>query len=335
MQLKRNIGSYRVLKTIGHGTFSEVVLAANKGELYAIKTIDRKTITDSNEAAFENEIRIHQKMRHQNITELIDLLVDENNYYLVLEYCSRGDLATFLVQNRACNEATVKEIARQVLSALEYIHSHNISHRDIKPENLLIDSLFNIKITDFGLSDFFGEDCLMSRSCGSVLFASPECLSYEPYNGKTTDLWSLGVTLFTLLTGSTPWHGNDERSVAEEIRTEEVRLPRWISPYCSDFISRLLIKDWRKRMTIEEAYKHSWLDENQTNNSLSYISKNRNCLYNESKLANSSIKPSERRSSHLTEEKLESFIKEIREVEKKRKIAVASTESVLDFVNVP
>ena len=139
--------------------------------------------------------------------------------------------------------------------AADYIHSKNVTHRDIKPENLMIDSFSHVKLTDFGLSDFFDTDNndMVTNSCGSIIYASPECLSGQPYNGRSTDAWSCGVTIYTLITGRSPWKGQDEESITEEIFTTEIRLPRFLTPMCCDFLTRLLERDWRKRMTIEEA----------------------------------------------------------------------------------
>ena len=162
--------------------------------------------------------------------------------------------------------------------AIDYIHSKNVTHRDIKPENLLIDSLSHVKLTDFGLSDFFDvdNDDMITKSCGSIIYTSPECLSGQPYNGRSTDAWSCGVTLYTLLTGRSPWKSQDDESVTEEIFTTEIRIPRFLSPMCNDFLTNLLERDWIKRMTISEALKHPWLEsasatKNRTRGSIDII----------------------------------------------------------------
>lgn len=258
---RRSIGPYKVIKSLSFGSFSEVVLVAQKGEFFACKIISRKSIIGYEES-FKNEILIHKMMHHPNIVELIDLLMDDENFYLIIEYCSHGDLCEFLARHGCIPEKTVKMIAKQLIMATDYIHSKNVTHRDIKPENLMIDSLSHVKLTDFGLSDFFDKDNndMVTNSCGSIIYASPECLSGQFYNGRSTDAWSCGITLYTLITGRSPWKGQDEEAITEEIFTTDIRLPRFLSPLCCDFLTRLLERDWRKRMTIEEALKHPWLD---------------------------------------------------------------------------
>lgn len=258
---RRTIGPYKVIKSLSFGTFSEVVLVARKGEFFACKIISRKSIVGYEES-FKNEILIHKMMHHPNVVELIDLLMDEDNFYLIIEHCSHGDLCEFLARHGCIPEKTVKMIAKQLIMAADYIHSKNVTHRDIKPENLMIDSFSHVKLTDFGLSDFFDTDNndMVTNSCGSIIYASPECLSGQPYNGRSTDAWSCGVTIYTLITGRSPWKGQDEESITEEIFTTEIRLPRFLTPMCCDFLTRLLERDWRKRMTIEEALKHPWID---------------------------------------------------------------------------
>lgn len=259
--IRRNIGPYKVIKSLSYGAFSEVALVARKGELFACKIISRKSILGYEES-FKNEILIHRMMHHPNIVELIDLLMDDENFYLIIEYCSRGDLCEFLARHGRIPEKTVKLIAKQLIMAVDYIHSKSVTHRDIKPENLMIDAISHVKLTDFGLSDFFNKENndMVTKSCGSILYASPECLSGQPYNGRSTDAWSCGMTLYSLITGRSPWKGQDEETVSEEIFTTEIRLPRFLSPLCCDFLNRLLERDWQKRMTIEEALKHPWLD---------------------------------------------------------------------------
>lgn len=256
---KRSIGPYRYLKTLRYGSFSEVVLVARKSDLFACKILNRNSIIGI-EDALENEIIIHRMLHHSHIAELIDLFADESKFYLISEYCPKGDLCDQLSQNGRFSEQIVKKMAKQIISALNYLHQNKISHRDIKPDNLLIDSLCNIKLADFGLSSFFSENGTVFKSCGSIQYASPECVNSNEYNGKTTDVWSLGITLYLLLTGSLPWKGRDEASITQEILTAEIRPPRFVSPMCCDFIMRMLDKNWSTRLTLDEALNHPWFN---------------------------------------------------------------------------
>ena len=309
----KRIGPYRFIKPLATGTFSQVALVARRGEFYACKIIDQKTIVE-NEEEFENEIRIHQKLDHPNIVKLVDLLMDDDYFYLIMEYCSHGDLCDFLEEHEFCNEDTTKSIAQQALWALQYLQSMNISHRDIKPENFLLDSLYNVKLTDFGLSGIVDKNGMITKNCGSFLYASPECLSTKKYNGMATDMWSLGVTLFTLLNGSVPWIGKDEEAVINQIFNEDIKLPVFVSKSCADFIKRLMEKDWTKRMTLEEALNHPWLTESPP--LVKTRTNRRNTMNPENE--------------YLTSEKVENFLKKMKENEIKRKIHVVSSNFSLE-----
>jgi serine/threonine protein kinase len=134
-----------------------------------------------------------------------------------------------------------------------------ISHRDLKPENILLDRNCVLKISDFGLASFMTEDGLVVTSCGSPCYASPECISGEPYDGRTTDVWSVGVITYAMVTGALPWTEASQTGMFNQIRAGQYHIPRILSSDCRHFLRCLLTVDAAKRSTIPEALLHRWL----------------------------------------------------------------------------
>ena len=116
-------------------------------------------------------------------------------------YCAGGELFEHIVSHEHLSEKETKKYFRQVVDAVDFLHSCNIVHRDLKPENLLLDKHRNIKLIDFGMAAYFKEDQTFSQTCGSLAYASPEMLAGTPYSGVAVDIWSLGVILYACLTG--------------------------------------------------------------------------------------------------------------------------------------
>ena len=256
------IGNYIFKGTIGEGAFSVVKLVVRKQsmEYFACKVIPRERIMNSElEQRFEVEIRIDQQLHHPNIVPIIDLLKDENNFYVIMEFCPNGDYFQYIVDNGPLDEETASYFMKQLLEALKYIHSIGIAHRDLKPENLLLDMQSNIKLSDFGLSRYVGAHGLVETPCGSPCYASPECLSGQAYEGCKSDIWSCGVILFASLTGQLPWTKRNQQQLFEQIKRGEYTIPDYLSENCQDFIARLMTVDTKKRITIDEALQHPFI----------------------------------------------------------------------------
>lgn len=258
----QQIGPYSFRCTIGEGAFSLVKLVWNEEnhQYFACKVVPRERLNSpALQARFEIEIRINQQLHHPGIVKLYDLLSDEHNYYVIMEYCPNGDFFQYIVDREYLPEELARPIVRQILESLQYIHSLNITHRDLKPENLLLDASCRVKMSDFGLSRFIGNDGLVGTPCGSPCYASPECISGLPYDGKTTDVWSLGVIMFAMVTGQLPWTKRNQAELFAQIKQGQYVLPDWLSESCQSFISGLMTVDCKKRLTIEQAYHHEWL----------------------------------------------------------------------------
>lgn len=259
-----SLGDYEFTGILGHGTFSIVALAKNSktNELFACKIVPKLIITaNSLEERFENEIRIHQQLHHIGVVQIVDLQKDDRNYYIFMEYCPNGDFFQFIIENNTLSEPLASYCMVQILEALKYLHNLGIAHRDMKPENILIDANGHLKISDFGLSRYVGNGGLVSTPCGSPCYASPECLSGYPYDGKTNDIWSCGVILYASLTGSMPWTKRNQKQLFDQIRRGDYKVPEVFSPECQSLIKRFLTVDIASRITIDQALQHPFLKD--------------------------------------------------------------------------
>ncbi|OHT09168.1 CAMK family protein kinase [Tritrichomonas foetus] len=263
VECPQEIGHYKIKGAIGDGAFSEVKLCKHRltNQFYACKIVPKSRLNSSSlETRFEIEIRINQQLHHPGIVQMIDLLCDEKNYYVIMEFCPNGDLFQYVVDRNKLTENEARPIARQILETMQYLHSMGVSHRDMKPENILIDQFGRIKISDFGLSRFFDrKNYLVNTPCGSPCYASPECISGRPYNGITTDIWSCGVILYAMLTGQLPWTKRNQTQLFQQIKRGEYTIPGYISPDGRNMIRNLMCVNIENRYTIEQALNDPWL----------------------------------------------------------------------------
>jgi len=257
-----HIGSYNFKKTIGEGAFSVVKLAQNEstGDFYACKIVPRASLSSKElQDRFESEIRINQQLHHDGIVQIVDLFSDQFNYYVFMEFCPNGELFKFICDSTRLKEDQSKILLKQVLEALAYLHSLGVAHRDLKPENLLFDPYSRLKISDFGLSRFVASNGLVNTPCGSPCYASPECVSGLPYDGRKSDMWSLGVILYAMVTGNLPWTKRNQEALFKQIRNGEYTIPSYLSSECSDLIKSLMCIDPNKRLSASEALQHPFL----------------------------------------------------------------------------
>ncbi|OHT04961.1 CAMK family protein kinase [Tritrichomonas foetus] len=256
------IGPYVIRGTVGEGAFSVVKLVchAETHLYYACKIVPKTRInTPSLQERFELEIRINQQLHHPGVVAIYDLLRDENNYYVIMEFCPNGELFQYIVDREHLSEQEARPFVRQVLETLKYIHDNGISHRDLKPENLLLDSMGKVKLSDFGLSRYIPANGLVDTPCGSPCYASPECISGNSYNGRTTDVWSIGVIIYAMLTGQLPWTKRNQAQLFAQIKRGEYSIPNFLSETCQSFVRGLMTVNVNDRLTIEQALDHPWL----------------------------------------------------------------------------
>lgn len=260
--IPRAVGKYELKGTVGEGAFSVVKLSYDReaNEYYACKIIEKERLRANGlEARFESEIRIHQQLHHDGIVQLVDVLRDAYFFYVFLEFCPGGELFQHIVDSKRLSEAQARPIMKQILQAVAYIHSLNVAHRDLKPENLLLDHLGHTKISDFGLAKFLGRGGLARTPCGSPCYASPECISGAPYDGRASDCWSVGVIFYALVTGQLPWTKRKQAQLFEQISRGDYTIPSYVSGECADLIAGLMCVDCGARLTAEQALEHPFL----------------------------------------------------------------------------
>uniref|UniRef100_A0A8B9KIP2 MAP/microtubule affinity-regulating kinase 3 n=1 Tax=Astyanax mexicanus TaxID=7994 RepID=A0A8B9KIP2_ASTMX len=257
-----HIGNYRLLKTIGKGNFAKVKLARHvlTGKEVAVKIIDKTQLNSSSLQKLFREVRIMKLLNHPNIVKLFEVIETEKTLYLVMEYASGGEVFDYLVAHGRMKEKEARAKFRQIVSAVQYCHQKCIVHRDLKAENLLLDADMNIKIADFGFSNEFTLGNKLDTFCGSPPYAAPELFQGKKYDGPEVDVWSLGVILYTLVSGSLPFDGQNLKELRERVLRGKYRIPFYMSTDCENLLKKFLILNPTKRGSLEQVMKDRWMN---------------------------------------------------------------------------
>uniref|UniRef100_A0A6I8PGR7 non-specific serine/threonine protein kinase n=1 Tax=Ornithorhynchus anatinus TaxID=9258 RepID=A0A6I8PGR7_ORNAN len=235
-----HIGNYRLLKTIGKGNFAKVKLARHvlTGREVAVKIIDKTQLNPTSLQKLFREVRIMKILNHPNIGEVFD----------------------YLVAHGRMKEKEARAKFRQIVSAVQYCHQKCIVHRDLKAENLLLDADMNIKIADFGFSNEFTIGNKLDTFCGSPPYAAPELFQGKKYDGPEVDVWSLGVILYTLVSGSLPFDGQNLKELRERVLRGKYRIPFYMSTDCENLLKKLLVLNPVKRGSLAQIMKDRWMN---------------------------------------------------------------------------
>jgi serine/threonine protein kinase len=259
------------LATLGQGSYGTVWKGRHRktGAVYAIKEITKKTIGSQKMVEHvRTEVKVMYCLNHPNIVKLYNHFEDEFAIYFVLEFAERGELYKALLKNpeRRFDEGTAARYVGQVAQAIQYIHRLNIIHRDIKPENILIGRDDELKLADFGWSNFTHEQDKRQTYCGTLDYLAPEMVDAQHLHDHRVDLWSLGVLIYELCTGSSPFSSQlaktnalSEAAVKANITALNYSLPPDLSLACRDLISKILVLDPEQRPSIEAILSHPWL----------------------------------------------------------------------------
>ncbi|XP_037751619.1 serine/threonine-protein kinase MARK1 isoform X4 [Chelonia mydas] len=257
-----HIGNYRLLKTIGKGNFAKVKLARHvlTGREVAVKIIDKTQLNPTSLQKLFREVRIMKILNHPSIVKLFEVIETEKTLYLVMEYASGGEVFDYLVAHGRMKEKEARAKFRQIVSAVQYCHQKCIVHRDLKAENLLLDADMNIKIADFGFSNEFTIGNKLDTFCGSPPYAAPELFQGKKYDGPEVDVWSLGVILYTLVSGSLPFDGQNLKELRERVLRGKYRIPFYMSTDCENLLKKLLVLNPIKRGSLEQIMKDRWMN---------------------------------------------------------------------------
>ncbi|XP_031669983.1 serine/threonine-protein kinase ULK3 isoform X1 [Oncorhynchus kisutch] len=258
------LANFILTERLGSGTYATVYKAYRKGdnrEVVAVKVVGKKTL---NKVSMENlltEIEILKTVRHPHIVQLKDFQWDSENIYLILEWCSGGDLSRFIHSRRLLPERVARLFLQQIACALQFLHNHNISHLDLKPQNILLNGSV-LKLADFGFASYMSPWDEQSALRGSPLYMAPEMVCRRQYDSRV-DLWSVGVILYETLFGRAPFASRSYAELEEKIRSDKpIELPAGarVSRNCRDLLLRLLDRDPDTRLTFTQFFSHPWVD---------------------------------------------------------------------------
>ena len=252
---------------IGKGAFGEVWKVSHRqsNKIYVIKVMDKSSIKEQKLSdQINREIEIMYKLNHPHVIRLINHFEDDEKFYLIMPYASKGQLYSLLRRQVRFDQRTAAQYMREVLEAVRYIHSFSpkIIHRDIKPENLLLDENYRVLLSDFGWSNFLDENEYRKTFCGTPEYLSPEMAKKSGHN-EMVDIWALGVLLFEFLAGYAPFSGSCPKELYTNIKKLKINWPIDFPPLAKNLVSKILKLNPSERLSIEEILDHPWFTQNQ------------------------------------------------------------------------
>nr|XP_054752927.1 serine/threonine-protein kinase MARK2-like [Lytechinus pictus] len=263
--VKKKVGGYILGDVIGEGSFAKVRLGTHilTQEQVAVKVIDKKLIANREYVRknLRREAAVLQKMRHNNITQLYEVLETASNYYIVMELAEGGTFMTFLCKRKKLSERETRRYIRQLVTAVDHMHHLDVIHRDIKIENFLLDNDQNLKVIDFGLSNILGYDGLLRTQCGSPAYAAPEIFCNSSY-GPAVDIWSIGVNMYAMLTGELPFVVDPPNNMSKlhSRIMQGATIPDTLTKDCRDLLQRLLEPKELDRIKLPDIMRHPWMN---------------------------------------------------------------------------
>ena len=254
---------YKYGRLLGKGAFGKVNLCLHTltGRLVAIKSINKEKIKNERQKKkIKLETTIMETLsKSKNIVKIFETYETKKHICIVMEYICAGDLLTYIKKRSKLTEPVAKFIFKQIILGIKHIHDNGIIHRDIKLDNILLDLDNNIKICDFGVSRKINKDDVMFEQCGTPAYIAPEILINKGYQGFGVDIWSAGVVLYAMLSGTVPFKGNNLKELHNLIISGDYKEIKGISIEAEDLLKNILEVDPNKRFKIEEILNHPWL----------------------------------------------------------------------------
>ncbi|KAI2639684.1 Pkinase-domain-containing protein [Hypomontagnella submonticulosa] len=264
---KYSLTDFDLLRTLGTGSFGRVHLVQSKHNqrFYAIKVLKKAQVVKMKQVEHTNdERRMLGEVKHPFLITLWGTFQDPRNLYMVMDFVEGGELFSLLRKSGRFPNPVAKFYAAEVTLALEYLHSRNIIYRDLKPENLLLDRHGHLKITDFGFAKRVPDKTW--TLCGTPDYLAPEVVSNKGYN-KSVDWWSLGILIYEMLCGYTPfWDSGSPMKIYENILRGKVKYPAYVHPDAQNLLERLITPDLTKRLGnlyggSQDVKNHPWFSE--------------------------------------------------------------------------
>ncbi|XP_037536775.1 death-associated protein kinase 1 [Nematolebias whitei] len=273
---------YEIGDELGSGQFAVVRRCRHRstGEDFAAKFIKKRRSKSSRRGVtredIEREVNILKEIQHPNIIALHQVFENKAEVILILELVAGGELFDFLAEKESLSEEEATQFLKQILDGVLYLHSKRIAHFDLKPENIMLLNRSvphpRIKLIDFGLAHKIDFSNDFKNIFGTPEFVAPEVVNYEPL-GLESDMWSIGVITYILLSGASPFLGDTKQETLANVSAVDYSFDEEFfsstSVLAKDFISRLLVKDPKKRMTIQDTLQHPWIKPKDTQQALS------------------------------------------------------------------
>ena len=250
-------------KSIGKGGFGSVWKVRHKitKQIFAIKVINKESIVKQKMVEQTNrEIEIMYKLDHPHIIKLYSHFEDDEDFCLIMQIASKGQLYSIIKRLKRLDQRTAAQYMREVISAIKYLHTRNppIIHRDIKPENILLDQEGRCKLADFGWSNFDDGNKFRDTYCGTPEYLAPEMITKSGHN-ESVDIWALGVLIFEMLTGRTPFNFTGDRiQLFNNIKTLRIVWTDDFPQLAKDLVGRILRLNPKDRLTLDEIINHQW-----------------------------------------------------------------------------
>ena len=267
-----SVCEFLIGEKLGEGTFGTVRLGTNRqtGEKVAIKILEKSKMTKfDDKARLEREIKILKKIHHPNIVKLFCVIETDRQIFLIMEYIKGNEMFQYILVKKKLEEEEACNFFLQIINCIDYLNKIKVVHRDLKAENIIIEQKTKeIKLLDFGLSNTYSNSHLLSTACGSPVYAAPEMLEGKQYKGSTVDIWSAGIVLYYMLSGSFPFEDVSNDKLYKKIIKGKFEIPKSLSKNVKDLINKILIVNPIRRINIKDIKKHPWV--------LKYIEKNKN-----------------------------------------------------------
>jgi serine/threonine protein kinase len=262
LENEAKLSDFNLLKELGAGSFGRVLLVQHKitQAKYAIKAIDKRNQANYEERRyFRREIEIMYRVHHPNVVKLFGHFEDNTYCYFIMEYIPGGNIYSLVPKNniRQITTQQIASIMKDVISAVYFLHHMHpkIVHRDIKPENVLLDQGMVAKLTDFGWSNYMQGDMKRTTVCGTPVYLAPEIINNQGHD-EHVDIWCIGVLLFELMAGYSPWQGSDVQTVKYNISRLKIQWPRDMDRDAADLISRILKYNPEERISLSQMLLH-------------------------------------------------------------------------------
>lgn len=264
------LGNYHVGRALGEGATGRVRLGCHNhtGQLVALKIVPSNFVMHGGHIAqaVRREIAVLRLIASgdsavEGVLALHDVVKTEDATILALEYCDGGDLFDILLQHGRLPAHVARDYFTQLVKALHACHQRGVCHRDLKPENILVSTDGSLRIADFGMSGLLNPTALLETSCGSPHYCAPEVLTGQRYSGSGADIWSLGVILFTMITGGLPFDDDNLGRLARKVCSGVFYMPPEVPEAVASLLRQMLIVNPEDRLSLESVLQCDWLQE--------------------------------------------------------------------------